>query len=116
MVRPVNNVDNAALGIRTLSPVPSAQDERYSDVNSSDHEGEEEDFPSRLTCLIYYEPPVVAVFFDIPDTNGGANNGGDCNGNSTAQPGANNGESVNGNSTAQSRANNGHNGNGNSTA
>ena len=65
----VNN-DNAALGIRMLSPILPAQDERNSDVNGGGHQGEEEDFPSRLTCLINYEPPAVAVFFDIPDTNG----------------------------------------------
>ena len=70
MARPFHNVDNATLGIRTISPVPPAQDERNLDVNGGGHEGEEEEFSSRLTCLINYEPPAVAVSFDIPDTNG----------------------------------------------
>ena len=70
MALPVNNIDNAALGIMMISPVPPSQDELNSDVNGGGHEGEEEEFSSRLTCLINYEPPAVAVFFDIPDTNG----------------------------------------------
>ena len=74
----IGNVDNdnAALGIRVISPIPNgvilppAQDEQNSVVNGGGREGGEDDFPSKLTCLINQEPPAVAVFFDIPDANG----------------------------------------------